>query len=293
MNVVKQTGNYDSFPGTHTIITSDKIGTIEICRQQHKTPFHKQNLLKEHFLLFAIEGLNELRIGNELFSLNKGEMLLIKKATYVEIVKKGDPLNNFMYESVSFSLKKDIIIDFIKLIEMDNYLDEKGSDNKALIHLYGKRLKSFLESLKPYFDDNENIKTGLFKLKILELLYDLSQANPKFLTQLINIDQNETRDLLKTIEEHYLQPYSLKELAYISGRSLSSFRREFESLFLITPAKWIQEKRLQKAKELFLTTQLTIANVCYEVGYENVSHFSRLYKSHFGYNPTETKNKHL
>jgi AraC-like DNA-binding protein len=288
MNVIKQTGDQDSYPGTHIIITSDKIGAMEICRQQHKTPFQKQNLLKDHFLLFAVEGLNELRIGNQFFSLKKGEMLLIKKATYVEIVKSGDALNNFMYESVSFSLKNDIIIDFIKLIEMDS-LEEKESDNKALIHPYGERLKSFLASLKPYFDDKENIKTGLFKLKILELLYDLSQANPKFLTELINIDQNETRDLLKTIEEHYLKPYSLQELAYISGRSLSSFRREFESLCHTTPAKWIQEKRLQKAKELFLNTQLTIANVCYEVGYENVSHFSRLFKSHFGYSPSETK----
>lgn len=291
MNVIKQAGDYDSFSGTHIVITSDQIGTMEICRQQHKTPFHKHNLLKEHFLLFALEGLNELRIGNQLFSLKKGEMLLIKKATYVEIVKTGDTLNDFMYESVSFSLKKEIIIDFIKLIEMDPYSEEKQPENIALIHSYGERLKSFLESLKPYFDDNENIKTGLFKLKILELLYDLSQANPTFLNQLTNIDQNETRDLLKTVEEHYLQPYSLKELAYISGRSLSSFRREFGSLFHITPAKWIQEKRLLKARELLLTTQLTIANICYEVGYENVSHFSRLYKSHFGYNPNETKSK--
>lgn len=121
------------------------------------------------------------------------------------------------------------------------------------------------------------------------MLYDLSEANPKFLKQFVNIDRNETRDLLKTIEEHYLKPYSLKELAYISGRSLSSFRREFESLFHITPAKWIQEKRLNKAKELIVTTQLTIANICYEVGYENVSHFSRLFKSHFGYSPSEAK----
>lgn len=291
MNVVKQTEDQDSFPGSHIIITSDKIGTMEICRQQHKTPFHKQTMLKEHFLLFAIEGLNELRIGSQFFSVKKGEMLLIKKAAYVEIVKSGDALNDFMYESVSFSLKKDIIIDFIKLIEMDHYEKEKEHESKALIYSYGERLKTFLESLKPYFNDNENIKTGLFKLKILELLYDLSQSNPKFLNQLINIDQNKTRDLLKTIEEHYLRPYSLQELAYISGRSLSSFRREFESLFQMKPAKWIQEKRLHKAKELLLTTQLTIANVCYEVGYENVSHFSRLYKSYFGYNPTETKNK--
>lgn len=289
MNVEKKIENIDSFPGTHIIISSDQIGTTEICRQQHKVPFHKQNMLKEHFLLFALEGVNELQIGKEFFSLRKGEMLLIKKATYVEIVKSGDPLNDFMYESVSFSLKKDIIIDFIKLIEMDSSLEIENTDDEVIIHPYRGRLKSFLDSLKPYFDDNENIKTGLFKLKILELLYDLSEANPKFLKQLVNIDSNETRDLLKTIEEHYLKPYSLKELAYISGRSLSSFRREFESLFHITPAKWIQEKRLNKAKELIVTTQLTIANVCYEVGYENVSHFSRLFKSHFGYSPSETK----
>lgn len=291
MDVIKQIGDQNSFPGTHIILTSKEIGTTEICRQQHKTPFHKQNMLKEHFLLFAVEGVNELSIGNRIFSLKKGEMLLIKKATYVEIVKAGNALDNFMYESVSFTLKKDIIIDFIKLIELDEYSGKPVADDEILIHPYGRRLQSFLASLKPYFDDNEGIKTGLFKLKILELLYDLSQENPGFLQQLINLNRYETRDLVKTIEAHYLKPYTLQELAYISGRSLSGFRREFESLFQTTPAKWIQEKRLQKARDLFLATQLTIANICYEVGYENVSHFSRLYKSHFGYSPSETKNQ--
>ncbi|RQO74385.1 AraC family transcriptional regulator [Pedobacter sp. KBW06] len=291
MDVVKQTGDQNSFPGTHIVLSSKEIGTTEICRQQHKIPFHKQNMLKEHFLLFAVEGVNELRIGNQFFSLKKGEMLLIKKATYVEIVKGGDALNDFVYESVSFTLKKDIIIDFIKLIEMDDYLAKPVPDDEVVVYPYGGRLQSFLASLKPYFDDNENIKTGLFKLKILELLYGLSQENPRFLHQLINLNRYETRDLMKTMEAHYLQPYTLKELAHISGRSLSSFRREFESMFHTTPARWIQEKRLQKAKDLFHSTQLTIANVCYEVGYENVSHFSRLYKSHFGYSPSETKKR--
>ncbi len=289
MDVVKQVADQSSFQGTHIILTSKEIGTTEICRQQHKTPFHKQNTLKEHFLLFAVEGINELHIGNHFFRLEKGEMLLIKKATYVEIVKAGNALDNYMYESVSFSLKKDIIIDFIKLIEMDDYPKETVLDDEMIIHPYGGRLQSFLTSMKPYFDDNQNVKTGLFKLKILELLYSLSQENPKFLQQLINLNRYETKDLLKTIEAHYLQPYTLQQLAHISGRSLSTFRREFESLFQITPAKWIQEKRLEKARSLFFSTQLTIANVCYEVGYENVSHFSRLYKSHFGYSPSETK----
>lgn len=291
MNVVKQIADQNSFPGTHIILTSKGIATIEICRQQHTVPFHKQNMLKEHFLLFAMEGGNELRIGNQLFSLKKGDMLLIKKATYVEIVKSGHALNDFMYESVSFSLEKDIIISFIKLIETGDYLGRPILDDEVIVHSYGGRLQSFLASLKPYFDDNENIKTELFKLKILELLFDLSQESPKFLQQLINLNRYETRDLMKTMETYCFQPYTLQELAHISGRSLSSFRREFESLHHRSPAKWIQEKRLQKARDLLFSTQLTIANVCDEVGYENVSHFSRLYKSHFGFNPSETKKK--
>lgn len=289
MQVIKQIQEKDSYPGTHIILKADKIGTTEICRQQHIAPFHKHNMLKEHFLLFAVEGTNDLRIGNQYVSLKKGEMLLLKKATYVEIVKSGNPLENYMYESISFSPKKEILLDFIKLIEMDNYSGETVPDNEIMIYSYGTRLQTFLESLKPYFDDNDNISTGLFKLKILELLYDLSQANPIFLQQLMNLNRNETRDLMSVMELHYLRPLTLEELASISGRSLSSFRREFESTFQMTPAKWIREKRLQKAKELFLSTQLTIADICYEVGYENASHFSRLYKSHFGYNPSETK----
>jgi AraC-like DNA-binding protein len=279
------------YPGTHIILSSDKIGKTEICRQQHKTPFHKTNMLKEHFLLFSLEGTNELQIGNQFISLKKGEMLLLKKATYVEIVKRGEAEDNFMYESVSFSLKKDIILDFIKLIEMDNYHHDKIVDKKILVHSYGIRLQTFLDSLKPYFDETEKIKTGLYKLKILELLYDLSDENPVFLQQLVNLNRIETRDLMNVVETNYLKPYTLEELAYKSGRSLSGFRREFESLFQTTPAKWIQEKRLQKAKELIFSTQLTISDICNEVGYENVSHFSRLYKSHFGYNPSETKSR--
>lgn len=290
MHIIKEEEK-NLYPGTHIILSSDKIGKTEICRQQHKTPFYKTNMLKEHFLLFALEGTNELQIGNQFITLKKGEMLLLKKATYVEIVKKGEAEDNFMYESVSFSLKKDIILDFIKLIEMDNYHNDKTVDDQVVIHSYGIRLQTFLDSIKPYFDDTEKIKTGLYKLKILELLYDLSDENPMFLQQLVNLNRSETRDLMTVVETNYLKPYTLEELAYKSGRSLSGFRREFESLFQTTPAKWIQEKRLQKAKELIFSTQLTITDVCNEVGYENVSHFSRLYKSHFGYNPSETKSR--
>ncbi|MDE5437500.1 helix-turn-helix domain-containing protein [Elizabethkingia meningoseptica] len=289
MHIERQVGKQKPFPSEHIILNSEQIGTTEICRQEHPEAFRKHKMLKDHFLLFVLEGKHEVLIADKKYVINKGEMFLLKKATYAEFVKTGNPDNHFIYESVSFSLKKEIIIDFVKLIEMEGYAQNPASEGEVLIHPYGARLQSFLESLKPYFDDNEEIKVGLFKLKILELLYDLAHANSLFLQQLMSLNYKETADLLTIMETHYLEPRSVSDLAYISGRSLSSFRREFESLFRTTPARWIQEKRLQKARELFLTTSLSIADVCYEVGYENMSHFSRLYKSHFGYNPSETR----
>ncbi|MFZ4928108.1 helix-turn-helix domain-containing protein [Chryseobacterium sp. Mn2064] len=292
MHVDKYTGEKKVHPGEHIILTAENIATTEICRQEHPQPVHKQKMLKDHFLLFVTQGTHEVRLGNDCFLVHKGEMVLLKKATYVEFVKRGNPSNDFIYESVSFSLKKSIIVDFIKLIEIDGYVKTSPlEEDEVLIHPYGARLQTFLESLKPYFDDNEEVKMGLFKLKILELLYDLSQTNAQFLQQLIRLNQHEPADLLQTMENHYLEPHSISDLALISGRSLSSFRRDFETTFRTTPAKWIQEKRMQKARELFLTTELQITEVCYEIGYENVSHFSRLYKSFFGYSPSETKSQ--
>ncbi len=92
------------------------------------------------------------------------------------------------------------------------------------------------------------------------------------------LNRNETRDLMSAMENHYLQSVTLEELASISGRSLSSFRREFESTFQTTPAKWIQEKRLQKAKEYkcqsaYLCININIINMeCYLL-YSKLGHF--------------------
>jgi len=246
-------------------------------------------MLKEHFLLFAMGGSNELLIGGERFVLTKGDMLLIKKRSNVEIIKSGDELNDFIYESVSFTLETDMIIDFIKLIEVDGIPSTKAVGDEIIVHRFGQRLQLFLESLKPYFKDNKDTSEGLFKVKMLELLYDLSHENPSFLKQLINLGRHETRDLAKIMEKYCFEPHTLKELASYSGMSLSGFQREFQFLYQVTPAKWVQNKRLQKAKTLFISTKLTVEKVCYEVGYENPSHFSRLYKRHFGFNPGETK----
>lgn len=72
------------------------------------------------------------------------------------------------------------------------------------------------------------------------------------------------------------------------GRSLSSFKRDFYAIYQTTPATWIREKRLVKAREM-LSTGMGVAEVCYSLGFESPAHFSRLFKSHFGQTPRAMK----
>ncbi|MBQ9230659.1 MAG: helix-turn-helix transcriptional regulator, partial [Prevotella sp.] len=83
-------------------------------------------------------------------------------------------------------------------------------------------------------------------------------------------------------------PISLDELAYLSGRSLSSFKREFQDIYGEPPARWIRAKRLSKAHDMLRSSSLSVADVAYSLGFENPTHFSRIFKQQYGYAPSQS-----
>lgn len=80
---------------------------------------------------------------------------------------------------------------------------------------------------------------------------------------------------------------SIAEMAYYTGRSLSSFKRDFKQYSELTPQKWIIRRRLQAAHELICKGRGKVSDICYEVGFKNLSHFSKIYKDTFGVAPKE------
>ncbi|GAA0549955.1 GlxA family transcriptional regulator [Chitinophaga japonensis] len=75
----------------------------------------------------------------------------------------------------------------------------------------------------------------------------------------------------------------------LSHRTLS---RHFFDELQTSPGKWIQKKRLEKAKALLEDTALTVAEICYQVGYDDPASFSRLFSRETGVSPVEFR-KHL
>jgi AraC-like DNA-binding protein len=79
----------------------------------------------------------------------------------------------------------------------------------------------------------------------------------------------------------------LNEFARLCGRSLSTFKREFKQVYQQTPGKWLNDKRLEYATELLLSSQLNINEIGYESGFKNSSHFTKSFKEKYHVTPTQ------
>lgn len=284
MKVVKVPSQWHTPPHYHNVLEMEGISIVESCVHAHGTK--SVIYLEDHLLLFVLEGTYKIKVGNTHFDVNKNQMILLKKSTCMESYKAGNPEKDFAFESMMFFLKDSFLLDFLRTENIRLFRNEEPV--MVFVRPFGAQLLKYLESLQPFFrNPADEINAGLYRIKMLELLYYMANADKNLLLQLIQLKQQQPTDIPRIMEENYLNPVTLTDLAYLSGRSLSSFRRDFESIYETSPAKWIQEKRLEKAKELLLSTEMTAADICYAVGYENLSHFSRLYKSFWGHNPSE------
>ncbi|MEG9431335.1 AraC family transcriptional regulator [Terriglobus sp. ADX1] len=88
------------------------------------------------------------------------------------------------------------------------------------------------------------------------------------------------------VETHLHQQISLADLAATAGLSSFHFLRSFKGSLGSTPAKYVMDRRMERARYLLKVGKLTVSDVGIEVGFEDVSHFSRAFRRAMGVTPT-------
>lgn len=240
-------------------------------------------LLPEHHTLMMVqEGSAHLTYGKQTVTVHKNEVILLEKATAVHIRKTGNV--NGIFSHLCFFLNDKLIKTFLTMrpISMPMAKEEKGLKTHAMSDC----LVAFCASLTPYFSNPDAVNPGLLKLKIMEMLYDIAGCNPALFRHILQLRQPVRRDIRQIVEQHYASPVTISELASLSGRSLSSFKRDFQHAYNRPPAAWIRERRLEKALEMLQHTALSVSDICYALGFRNPAHFSRLFKEHYGLSPS-------
>jgi AraC-like DNA-binding protein len=150
-------------------------------------------------------------------------------------------------------------------------------------------IKGYFDSLMPYFGQPEKLTPILEQAKTTEVIA-LLLRNPALKNFLFDSSEPHKTDLEAYMNRHFSYNVPLAQFAKLTGRSLSTFKRDFVKIFSTTPEKWLQKQRLEQAHFLITQNNKRPSDIYLELGFETLSHFSYTFKKQFGQTPTELQN---
>lgn len=252
-----------------------------------KTPFRYGAIFQdEACFLFIKDGESKISSSTENLNIDVSESVLLKCGSYfTDLIQKKENQNCevfavHLHNDILLELYKDEIPSFIKS-NSNKYSAEKIEKLHVIIH--------FIESLDFYFQNPKLLSDELLKLKIKELILILLQTtNAENITRLFShLFTPRQANFREVIQAHLFSNITISELTVLSGRSLSAFKRDFENYFNDTPANYIKVQKLLKANDLLISTDFSVSEICYQVGFNDISHFTKLFKQKYNSTPTQ------
>lgn len=259
-----------------------KYITPDIKLSSYEDKFFKSDIIfDQHMLVWFISGETKIVQADTIHIFKKGDIFLIPRnqlATIINYPKDGEPHKTVVMHLTTARLK-----DFYANLDI-----KPKTSISPKINYYNNHplLESCLTSLIPYFDMKE-LPEDIASLKITEAITILRTIDKEIDTILANFEEPGKIDLVHFMERNFMFNMPLDKLGYLTGRSLSTFNRDFRKYFNTTPQKWLTAKRLELAHYELTKNKKKAIDVCYEVGFENLSHFSFAFKKQFGYTATE------
>ncbi|PQA53427.1 helix-turn-helix domain-containing protein [Siphonobacter curvatus] len=232
-------------------------------------------------LLHVVQGEMQLDIHKQIHVIRAGEYGLLRKFTPARTVASVGPSEAYPVV-YGFILQDEFIHRFAKPSSKVASVSSPYVDLPATALLDG-----FMQSIQTYVDQNQSLSRTLIDLKTQEALFALIQMEPNLQFLLHEYAVTQRTDLSEFMHRMFLYNLPLAELARQSGRSLSTFNREFRFLFGQSPHRWLMKQRLDHAYHLLQTGQVRPAELYWQVGFEDLPHFSRAFKKQFHQSPSQ------
>lgn len=259
--------------------------TKEIKLSNYEDKLFKTDLMfDDHMLVWFISGETKIIQADATFYFKTGDIFLIPRnqpATIINYPKNGQPHKTVVMHLSAERLKK-----FYEKVDVDPNITPNQKIYSFNNH---PLLESCLASVVPYFDMEGQFPEEIATLKITEAITILRAIDKGVDSVLANFDAPGKIDLISFMERNFMFNMSLEKLGYLTGRSLSTFNRDFKKLFNTTPQKWLTDKRLELAHYQLAEKQKKPIEVYLEVGFEDLSHFSFAFKKKYGVSPAHVR----
>ena len=138
---------------------------------------------------------------------------------------------------------------------------------------------------KMLFEQSHDDPLSRFAVRVylLELLTSLARIRQTL--QPFEMNQVRADRIRAYIDDHYYEPLSARQLADRMNISVRYMDTIFKEQYRMTPLQYLAEVRMERAKELLAGTDKDIASICFEIGYENLSTFYRVFKNMVSLSP--------
>jgi AraC-like DNA-binding protein len=239
-----------------------------------------------NYIAYVISGRRVFHKNKQTWDLKEGVCVFVKKGTHIAEREEGEGWCVMAF-FIPDSFLKQLINENRQSLSLAN-LPEAGVDHLLPLDV-NDFSKSFFISMLPYFTQSPPPPENLLELKFKELILSLlsNKKNERFLSYLNNLCNDKHPSMEEIMQNNYAFKLSLAEYAKLTCKSIPTFNRNFKKTFKDTPAKWVMKKRLHLATELLENTPLSISEITFECGFENQTHFSRVFKEKMGVTPSK------
>lgn len=260
-----------------------------IHKKVYRSIFSKEGYVSTHAITAVLKGTLRVELDNhDLIEVRKDQMIFLPKGLYSisDIVPDGEH-----FEAMVFFFSRPIIDQFLAVNKM-HFTTDRCISNLKLD--FTEKISTYIHTLLPLYGEQKN-PSELTHMKLFEFLHLIhSSVDSACIVHALSTLSNKEKVGIKSfMETHFHKPLTIEDYAYLTGRSVAAFRRDFKRMVGTSPKKWLIEKRLSRAHELLKTDRdQKITDVAYDVGYINIPHFIKAFHKKYNITPKQLLMKH-
>ncbi len=240
----------------------------------------------EACFMYLQEGSFQLRTPEKVLRFKEGDAFLAKCNGYLFEQTKADHRDATRTKGIGIYLYPSMVKELFDFDLALSDFETKYDATKVNIDII---IENFINGIDFLLDNPSVSNDSMIKIKLKEFLLLLSntESAPTLLDFVSSLFKPYEYDFKEIINQNIFSNLSVSELAMLCGMSISTFQRTFHNVFEQTPAKYILEQRMLKAKKLLANKNQRISEIAYECGYQSTSTFNRLFKKKFDLSPSE------
>jgi len=241
-----------------------------------------EQLIPDHMMTHVYSGKITITTAEKSYSLSGGQTALFSKNQLAKFTKES--VGDMPFKAVTILFKTAFLQQFYSPFPVP----AKRADNPKVLFIDKHRvLDNLLESISLYSDlDEVFVSEELSSLKAREIITVIRNISKNVDLLLSDFSEPHKVDLADFMQRNFMFNISISRFAYLTGRSLAAFKRDFNKTFGISPQKWLTQTRLEQAHFLIADKKMKPSQVYVEVGFENFSHFTYAFRKFFGYTPS-------